>query len=58
MDPDSLNFAMTPENGLPIMPYKGENYTEGDEKDPYLKSVIKELEELRKMPDVRPYLDQ
>lgn len=29
-DPDSLNFAMTPENGLPIMPYKGENFNESD----------------------------
>ena len=25
-DPDTLNFAMTPENGLPIMAYKGENF--------------------------------
>ena len=25
-DPDTLNFALTPENGLPIMPYKGENF--------------------------------
>jgi len=58
MDPDSLNFAMTPENGLPIMPYKGENHTESDEKDKYLLTVIEEIEELRKMPDVRPYLDQ
>ena len=58
MDPDSLNFAMTPENGLPIMPYKGENHTDSDEKDKYLLTVIEEIEELRKMPDVRPYLDQ
>jgi len=27
-DPDALNFAMTPENGLPIMPYKGENFSD------------------------------
>ena len=58
MDPDTLNFAMTPENGLPILPYKGENHTESDEKDKYLLNVIDEIEELRKLPDVRPYLDQ
>ena len=56
-DPDPLNFALTPENGLPVMPYKGENHLDSDEKDTYLLSVIEELEELRKMSDVRPYLD-
>ena len=57
-DPDTLNFAMTPENGLPIMPYRGENFQEGDEKDSYLLQVIEEIDELRKLADVRPYLDQ
>lgn len=57
-DPDPLNFALTPENGLPIMPYKGENFNDNDEKDGYLLTVIDEIEELRKMGDVRPYLDQ
>ena len=57
-DTDTLNFAMTPENGLPIMPYSGENHNDSDEKDEYLKSVIMELEELRALPDVRPYLEQ
>ena len=57
-DPDILNFAMTPENGLPIIPYKGENFTDNDEKDTYLLQVMDEIEQLRKMKDVRPYLDQ
>ena len=57
-DPDTLNFAMTPENGLPIMPYKGENFNDDGLKDPYLLTVIDEIEELRTMKDVRPYLDQ
>ena len=57
-DPDPLNFALTPENGLPVMPYKGENHLDSDEKDTYLLTVIEELEELREMSDVRPYLDQ
>ena len=56
-DPDTLNFALTPENGMPIMPYKGENFEEGG-KDSYLLTVIDEIEELRKMKDVRPYLEQ
>ena len=46
-DPDTLNFALTPENGLPIMPYKGENFNDNGEKDQYLTAVIEELEELR-----------
>ena len=57
-DPDSLNFAMTPENGMPIIPYKGENFLDSEEKDGYLLTVIDEIEELRQMDDVRPYLDQ
>jgi TFIIF-interacting CTD phosphatase-like protein len=57
-DPDTLNFALTPENGLTIMPYKGENFSDNDLKDEYLLSVIDEIEELRKTPDVRPYLEQ
>ena len=57
-DPDPLNFALTPENGLPILPYKGENFNDNDQKDTYLMSVIDELEELRQMKDVRPYLDK
>jgi len=56
-DPDPLNFALTPENGLPIMPYKGENFNDSADKDTYLLSVIEEIEELRQMSDVRPYLD-
>ena len=57
-DPDTLNFALTPENGLPVMPYKGENFLDSDEKDTYLLTLIDEIEELKKMADVRPYLDQ
>ena len=57
-DTDALNFAMTPENGLPILPYRGENHNDNDEKDEYLKSVITELDELRTLPDVRPYLEE
>lgn len=57
-DPDLLNFALTPENGMPIMPYKGENFNDNDLKDQYLLTVIEEIEDLRKMKDVRPYLDK
>jgi hypothetical protein len=48
---------MTPENGLPIMPYKGENFEDGVKKDGYLLQVIDEIEELRQLADVRPYLE-
>lgn len=57
-DTDTLNFALTPENGMTIMPYKGENFGDSDLKDEYLLTVIEEIEELRKMHDVRPYLEQ
>ncbi len=57
-DPDTLNFAMTPENGLPIMAYKGENFVDDGSKDDYLLTVIEEIEELKEMEDVRTYLDQ
>ena len=57
-DPDTLNFAMAPENGLPIIPYKGENFDGVGQQDQYLLDVIVELEELRTMADVRPYLDK
>lgn len=46
-DPDTLNFALTPENGLPVMPYKGENFLDSDEKDTYLLTLIDEIEELK-----------
>lgn len=57
-DPDTLNFALTPENGLPIMAYMGENFEDNSMKDDYLLTVIDEIEDLRKMDDVRPYLEQ
>lgn len=57
-DPDTLNFALTPENGMPIMPYLGENFEDNNVKDDYLLTVIDEIEDLRKMADVRPYLEQ
>lgn len=57
-DTDILSFSMAPANGMPISGYKGENFGDPSEKDGYLLSVIDEIEELRKMQDVRTYLDQ
>jgi len=57
-DPDTLNFAMTPENGLPILAYKGENFIDDGKQDDYLLSVMGEIEELKALPDVRTYLDE
>lgn len=47
---------MTPENGLPVSPYEANSYTH--EKDDYLLGLIEEIEELRKLKDVRPYLEK
>lgn len=54
-DSKPLNFIMTPENGLPVSPYDAENHGQGV--DEYLLALIEEIEDLRKMKDVRPYLE-
>ena len=55
-DSKHINFLMTPENGLPIFPYEAQENYQGD-KDVTLLTFIEEIEDLRKMPDVRPYLE-
>ena len=59
LDPKPLSFMMTPENGMPVIPYQAEYdaKTEFNEKDNYLLTLIEEIEKLAKMDDVRPYLD-
>lgn len=59
LDPKPLSFMMTPENGMPIIPYTSEydSQTEFGEKDNYLLTLIEEIQKLAKMDDVRPYLD-
>jgi TFIIF-interacting CTD phosphatase-like protein len=59
MDPRPLSFMMTPENGMPVIPYIAEfdSQTEFNEKEDYLLTLMEEIEELMKMDDVRPYLD-
>ena len=59
LDPKPLSFMVSPENGMPIIPYTAEydSQTEFNEKDDYLLSLMEEIKELMKMDDVRPYLD-
>ena len=59
LDPRPINFIMTPENGYPVVPYSAEfqNLNNGP-KDEFLLSLIDELEKLKKVDDVRPYLDE
>lgn len=59
VDPKPLSFMVTPENGMPVIPYTAEydSQTEFNEKDGYLLTLIEEIKELMKMDDVRPYLD-
>jgi len=57
-DPKPMNFVMAPENGVPVVPYQAMedlNQSEKD-KDPYLLMLIDDIEELKKMDDVRPFL--
>ena len=57
LDPKSTNFILSPENGIPVLAYSAEMDMTG-EKDPYLLSLIDEIEELSKMDDVRPYIEK
>jgi hypothetical protein len=56
LDPNPLNFMLTPENGLPCVPYNAELHTVGSEKDEYLIGMTEHILELSKQPDVRLYL--
>lgn len=58
LDPRALTFIMVPENGYPVVPYNAEYSPKvGANKDGYLLSLIDELDQLKAMDDVRPYLD-
>ena len=55
IDPKPINFMMTPENAIPATEYTAE-YHEPGSKDPHLLMLIDELDELKDLEDVRPYL--
>lgn len=44
---------MTPENGLPVLPYEAKGMLQNEESDDYLLMLIEEIEEVRKAKDVR-----
>lgn len=59
MDPRPFNFIMTPENGYPVVPFNAEYVSKsGQQKDDYLLSMIEDIKDLKKLEDVRPYLDE
>lgn len=59
MDPKPINFIMTPENGYPVIPFNAEYVNKkGGSSDEYLLSLIEEIRELKKLDDVRPFLDE
>ena len=59
MDPKPVNFIMTPENGYPVVPFNAEYVNKkGGSKDEYLLSLMEEIRELKKLDDVRPFLDE
>lgn len=58
-DPRPLNFILNPENGYPIVPYQAEyKHPISGQKDEYLLGMIEDIENLKKMDDVRPYLSE
>ena len=56
LDPNPLNFMLTPENGLPFIPYNAELHDGKGPKDEYLLGMIEHVKELEKAEDVRVYL--
>lgn len=61
LDPKPSNYMMTPENCLPVFEYNAEGIKREDEgtvdgKDPYLLSLIEELDEIKDLEDIRPTL--
>ena len=53
-----MNFILSPENGLPVIPYTAEFDMETDGKDPYLLGIKDIIEELIKLEDVRSYIKE
>jgi len=50
---------MTPENGYPVIPFNAEFVAKSNQvKDDYLLTLIEDIKELKKIDDVRPYLDE
>jgi hypothetical protein len=50
---------MNPENGYPVVPYNAEfQNPDRSNKDEYLLALMEEIDDLKKMADVRPYLDE
>lgn len=58
MDPRPLNFLLTPENGYPVLPYTAEYASPNGTKDGYLLQLMEDIEHMRTLDDVRPYLDE
>jgi TFIIF-interacting CTD phosphatase-like protein len=60
VDPNPLNFMLSPENGLPIVAYNAELHTAAQEKDEYLIGMTDIIKEIVNMPgdDIRPYLKE
>lgn len=54
LDPNPLNFMLSPENGLPFVGYNAEH----NERDEYLKGVAQQLTELLLEKDVRGFLKE
>jgi len=56
LDPNPLNFMLTPENGLPVIPYTAEIDSGKGPKDDYLLGMIEQIKDLEKSEDTRAYL--
>jgi len=57
LDPNPINFLLSPENGLPIIPYNAEMNVPGV-KDNYFQQLSQFIEEFMTMDDVRPTLKE
>ena len=58
IDPNPLNFILSPENGLPFVGYNAELHTAGTDKDEYLIGMTDIIKEVEGQQDVRAYLKE
>lgn len=57
LDPLPMNFLLSPENGLPAIPYNAE-MEHPDEEDNYLQYIQSVIDQYIEMEDVRPELKE
>ena len=60
LDSKPTNFMMTPENCMPVFEYTAEfsSSNKNDLSDPHLLNIMKEIDEIKDLEDIRPALKE